>query len=403
MRAGISILIFLTVCINPAFPQGQKKPYQLFEQADREFNEGHLDTALTLVNECLKLNAGYFEAYPLRGSIKEQLGKFDEALTDFSIYLESFPDNPEVLMNRGTLRYKIGFLQQAKEDFRHLLNVPPPKTTNSLLFKQRVDVRDTKPIITIDGKNHNPYVYNYLGLIEMKAKNPRLAIAYFDSAITFDNKDPDFYVNRGLSKEAINDTTAITDYDIALHLQPDHALARHNMAAFVAKHSNTSLEERLTNTIRTDSTLLYPYLERAQDRYARGDYLGALADYDHALATDEDNIEILLGRALTKEKLNDLKGAFSDYTAAIELKEDYAKAWLNRGNLLLKMNRHADAIEDYNVALVYYHDYPSAYYNRAMAKARLKNLDEACIDLKHAEELGMIVDEKVKSKVCVNR
>jgi tetratricopeptide (TPR) repeat protein len=403
MKAGISIVILLFAFLNPAFAQGKRKPYQLFEQADREFNNGNLDTALSLVDECIKVNAGYMEAYPLRGSIKEQLGKFDEALTDYSIYLERFPDRPEVLMNRGALRYKIGFLEQAKEDFRHLLNVAPPEETNSLLFKQRMDVRDRKPIITIHGKNHNPYVYNYLGLIELKAKNPRLAIAYFDSAINIDNKEPDFYVNRGLSKEVINDTTALTDYDIALHLHPDHALARHNLAAYEAKHSTTSLEERLTNTIQADSTLLYPYLERAQDRYARGDFEGALTDYNHALASDGNNIEILLGRGLTKEKLNDLKGAFSDYTAAIDLKEDYAKAWLDRGNLLLKMSRYADAIEDYNVALVYYNDYAPAYYNRAMAKARLNNFDEACVDLKHAEQLGMTVDEKVKSKVCVNR
>jgi tetratricopeptide (TPR) repeat protein len=398
MRLSISVFIFLTAFLS-AFSQSLK-PYQLLEKAEQEFNAGNLQNALTLIDECLQINAGYMEAYPLRASIKEQLGKPDEALVDYSIYLDRFPDNPEVLMNRGALRYKIGFLDQAKEDFRHLLQVAPVGETNSLLFKKGMSVGDPKPIISTHQKTHNPYVYNYLGLIELKAKNPRLAIAYFDSAISVENTDPDFYVNRGLCKEAIDDSTAISDYDIALHLQPDHILAKHNLAAYQAKHSTTTLEERLTNTIATDSSLLYPYLERAQDRYARRDYRGALADYNHALVSDPGNIEILLGRGLTKEKLDDLEGAFSDYTAAIELKENYAKAWLNRGNLLLKMNRYEDAIEDYNVALIYYHDFPSAYYNRGMAKARLSSFIDACVDLKHAEQLGMTIDEKVKSKVC---
>jgi tetratricopeptide (TPR) repeat protein len=74
--------------------------------------------------------------------------------------------------------------------------------------------------------------------------------------------------------------------------------------------------------------------------------------------------------------------------------------WLSRGNVLLKLERYHDAIEDYNVALVYRDDYASAYYNRGLAKLKLKRDPEACLDFKRAQDLGMEVDTKLRSKAC---
>ena len=394
----ITILMLTVFCAESQ--EKPKKPFQLFEEAERVYNDGDYQKALTLLNACLQLNAGYMEAYTLRGAVKEMLKDYDGALTDYSIYLDRYPDQPEALMSRGVLRFTIGFYDQAKEDFRRLLHTSP-KETNAVFLRRGMSVDDRNPVVTTSGGGHNSYVYNYLGLIELKQEKPRLAIAYFDSAIRVDKRDADFYVNRGIAKETLGDTTAITDYDHALSLHPEHALARHNLEAYQAKiHAIASREERLTHTITADSTLLYPYLERAQERFANGDYNGAIVDYNKSLTMDSENIEIWLGRGLAREKLNDLEGAFSDYTKAIDLRENYAKAWLNRGNVLLKMNRYEDAIEDYNVALIYYSDYASAYFNRAIAKVKLKKFDEACTDLKHAEAYGLKIDEKLKRSIC---
>jgi tetratricopeptide (TPR) repeat protein len=161
-----------------------------------------------------------------------------------------------------------------------------------------------------------------------------------------------------------------------------------------------SVEERLGMTIEADSTMLYPYLERAQQRFEAGYFEGALDDYNQAAEMAPDNFEILFARGLTKEKLKNYEGALSDYTKAITLKEDYPKAWLSRGNVLMKLEKYDEAIEDYNVALVYEADYPFAFYNRGMAKVKLKKNAEACSDFKRAEELGMKVDAKIKSKIC---
>lgn len=398
-KTGLIVFFFFTVTL--AWSQEKpKKPLQLFEEAEAAFNNGNFKESLILLNDCLKINAGFMEAYLLRAGAKEQLKDMDGALTDYSIYLDKYPTNADGLVSRAVLRYKIGYYEQAKEDFLKLLTISSEETT-SIFFKQGMSVDDKNPMMTTTNQRHGAFVYNYLGLIESKLKNHAMAIHYLDSAIRIEAKEPDYFVNRGLAKETLNDSTAISDYENALKLNPNHTLASHNLDALKSKKlNNTSLEDRLTKTIEVDSTMLYPYLERAQQRYESGYFKGALDDYNQAISMDSSDIEIWFARGLTKEKLKDYQGAFSDYTKAIDLKENYGKAWLSRGNVLLKLDRYNDAIEDYNVALVYQADFAPAYYNRAMAKVKLKKNAEACIDFKKAEELGMKVENKIKAKIC---
>lgn len=404
MRLTAIFLLFFTIMVmTDAFSQAKpKKPYTLFEEAESAFRDNNLSDALELLNQCLKADPGYLDAYAMRGSVRELLNDNDGALTDYSIYLEQFPDRSEVLMSRAILRYKIGFFDQAKDDFHRILVLPPPGETNSILYKKGMSVDEKNPMITMSPQGtHTSYVLNYLGLTEAKLKNYVQAKNHLDSAILFNPGEADYFVNRGLVKESLNDSTAAMDYDAALKLNPNHVLAKHNLKAYQSKKAQTqNLEERLSQTIAADSTMLYPYLERAQQRYESKYYEGAYEDYSMALEIDSMNVEIWLGRGLAREKMKDYKGAFSDYTRAIDLKENFAKAWLNRGNVLLKMERYADAVEDYTVSLLYFPDYSLAFYNRAIAKAKLKNYTEACADLTRAEELGMKVEKKVKDKTC---
>jgi tetratricopeptide (TPR) repeat protein len=394
------------ICLFTVFAVGQdkiKKASILYELAESAFIESKYSEALELLDQCIRQSPDYMEAYALRGTVREQLKDLDGALTDYSIYLDKFPDNKEVLLNRGLIRYRVGFFQQAKEDFTYLLKLPPSAETNSIFYKQSMSVGDKNPMMTMTAYgNHRSYIYNYLGLTETKLKAYSQAKIDFDSAIRLNPREPDYFVNRGLAKQSMNDSTAQADFQRALSINPNHTLAKHNLSALEAKRlKSMSTEDRLSQTIEADSTMLYPYLERAQQRFESKYYQGAIDDYNRALEIDSSNAEIWMGRGLSRERLKDFKGAFSDYTKAIELKNDFAKGWLNRGNVLVKLERYEDAIEDYSVALIYSPAYSLAFYNRAMAKVKLKRNDEACTDLNQAESLGMKVDGKVKNKVCI--
>jgi tetratricopeptide (TPR) repeat protein len=397
--------ILLLIVVLQAFSQGRTpRSFEPYERAESEYNSGNYENALSLVDEFLKENPGYFDAYSLRGSIKEMLKDLNGALTDYSIYLEHFPENRDILLNRAVINYRIGFFAASRDDFNKLLLLPSSGETNSIFYRKNMSMDDKNPMMTMTGQNsHRSYLFNYLGLTEAKLKNLEQAKIHFDSAIRLDTTEPDYLVNRGLIKEALKDSTAFSDYEAALRINPNHTLAKHNLTAFHAKKDQTlSPEDRLTETLEADPTMLNAYLERAQQRYESKYYAGAEEDYTNAIEIDPMDVEIWLGRGLAREKQKNYKGAFSDYTHAIELKENFAKAWLNRGNVLLKMERYEDAVEDYSVALIYYPDFSAAYFNRGIANMKLKKDDEACKDVNRAKELGMEIDEKLKSKVCNN-
>jgi tetratricopeptide (TPR) repeat protein len=372
-------------------------PKKLYEQGQEAHDAGNYKLALDYFNRCLKEDPGFTEAYFTRGSTREQLRDLAGANTDYSIYLEMKPDQPEVLLCRATVAYQLGHYEQAKGDFLKLLTLPLGET-QAILFNQSPSVSGGNQIVTTQSAI-KPQIFNYLGLVETKLGNYKEAINWLDSAIELQRKEADYFVNRGIAKEGMNDTTAMQDYKTAVLLRPDHTVARHNIAVLKRKKGET-IDNDLEQAIESDSSMLYPYLARAYQRMEGGYYKGALEDYDRALQIEDRDPEIWLSRGQVREKLNDLKGAFSDYTKAIELNEKFEKAWLNRGNVLSKQGRNEDAIQDYTVAITFNPDYSYAYYNRAIAKQKLKQAAEACQDLQKAESLGMEVAEKVKKEIC---
>jgi tetratricopeptide (TPR) repeat protein len=372
---------------------------RLYEQGEAAHNAGNYKLALEYLNRCLKESPGFADAYFTRGSTREQLRDLSGANTDYNIYLELKPDQPEALLSRATVRYQLGLYDQAKTDFLRLLTLPPGET-QTIFYNRSASTSGSNQIMTAQG-NIKPQILNYLGLVETKLSHYKEAITWLDSAIQLNPKQADYYVNRGIAKEGVNDTTAMQDYETAITLQPDHTVALHNIAVFKRKKGETvSMEDDLEKAIESDSSMLYPYLERAYQRMEGGYFKGALEDYNQALEIQNKDPEIWLNRGHVKEKLNDFKGAYSDYTKAIELDEKFDKAWLNRGNVLSKQGRLEDAIEDYTVAITFNPEYAAAFYNRAIARQKAKQFAEACQDLQKAETLGLAVDEKMKKEIC---
>jgi len=339
------------------------------------------------------------EAYYARGSAREQLNDPAGALTDYSIYLEKHDDDTEAHLARGILHFRQGHFDLAKDDFVTLLTLPF-KPTNTVFYRQSPSSRGTDQIMTVQSGG-KAYLLNYIGLCESKLKHFPTAIHYFDSALLLEPKGADYYVNRGIAKEGLGDTTARADYLKALALDPTHGIAQHNLSVLKSKKGDkAAAEDMLSEMIDGDSTMRYAYIQRGYQRLEAGYYKGAAEDYTEALRLDATDPELFMARGITREKLKDYEGALSDYTKAIDLRENMEKAWLNRGNVLSKLNRLGDAIEDYTVAITYAPDFAAAFYNRGIAHYKLKHYTEACTDVTRAEQLGFKADAKMKQRVC---
>jgi len=400
IRSLIRVAVVLSMALaHSALAQDRVNPKLLYEEAQRAHDAGRYGEALMLLNQCLKTDPGMMEAYYARGSAREQLNDPAGALTDYSIYLEKHADDTEAHLARGILHFRQGHFDLAKDDFVALLTLPF-KPTNTVFYRQSSTTRGTDHIMTVQSGG-KAYLLNYIGLCESKLKHFTTAISYFDSALMLEPKGADYYVNRGIAKEGLGDTTARADYMKALTLDPTHGIAQHNLSVIKSKKGDkAAAEDLLSDMIEGDSTMRYAYVQRGYQRLEAGYYKGAAEDYTEALKLDASDPELYLARGIAREKMKDNEGAFSDYTKAIDLRESMEKAWLNRGNVLSKLNRLGDAIEDYTVAITYAPDFAAAFYNRGIAHYKLKHYTEACTDVTRAEQLGFKADAKMKQRIC---
>jgi len=351
---------------------------------------------------CLHEDPMYTDAYYSRAIVHEHFDSLNSALVDYNIYLEFRPDHHEALFSRAQVRMRLNQNALAKDDLLKLRAMPPGPTT-TVFFRQDAYTGAVDKVFTSKSSDKG-YIFNALGMVDMKMENYEDAIQYFDSALVASPNDPDVLVNRGTAREKKADTTgAIADFQKALFYNPQHAIAKHNLGAISKGKNIEKLDLKLLDeAIEENPNMPFAYAERAYVNLQKGEFAKALKDYDRAILLDRKEPEYFLNRGLIKEKLKDLQGAYSDYTSAIKLKEGFEKAWLNRGNLLARLGKLNEAVEDYSVAIVHSPDYASAYFNRAMVLNRLHQRDLACKDLQTAERLGSKIDPKAWKSVCGN-
>ncbi len=395
----ITFCILLLLSFEAIAQNQKKKPASFFFQKGEEaMDVQSYKTALAHFNECLRLDPYYMEAYFYRAQVRENMGDSRGALTDFNIYLESKPQNTEALFQRAMLRYEYSQWAMAREDFLKLLTTPKGETRSVFIATDR---EIGTPIITTQS-NMTPSILNYLGLVDSKMKNYSRAVKYLDSAIRLDHKNAEFFINRGWAYQEMSDTIRATDdYNKALALNSESSVARYNLAVLSAKKGNLKeVEKLLTEAIERNPQAAVYYAGRAICYTAQGDFVKAISDYTSSIHFDNSNSDVWLRRGILKHKLKDLNGALADFTQSIKLKDDNEKTWMCRGNLMMELKRTKEAIEDFTIASTLKPEFGLAYYSRAIAYQRGGNLKDACDDLKRAQDLGLVIDEKLKAIVC---
>jgi tetratricopeptide (TPR) repeat protein len=401
IRHGKHIVVFflLALLTSSVSAQDRRIAQHHFESGERAYLGGQYEQALQEYTRGLAIDPGYYEAYPARAQVRERLHDWQGAVTDYNIYLDAFPENGEARFGRALARYQAEQYALAAEDLRLLLKTPASGETQFIFYRQSLE-GGTDRIITAQGGIRD-YLYNYLGLAESKLGNHDVALACFDSAIRLNPREPDYYVHRALTLQETGDNEgARSDYEYALRLNPNHALAYYNLSTLVREMGGMDAEKMLDDAIENNPSLPYAWMERGYYRLERGDYRGALHDYNKAVQLSPKEAEAWLNRGLAKEKLKDFSGAYEDYTKAISLIPQFEKAWLCRANVLTKMQRLEEAVEDYTVAILYDPDYGLAWLNRAIVNHRLGRNDAACADVEKATALGVQGTGKLRQAAC---
>ena len=199
-----------------------------------------------------------------------------------------------------------------------------------------------------------------LSLIKnMKASQDALAPGEQPPELTADD-----FVSSGNAYFAAGDyERALTDYDQALVVRPDHPEA-----------------------IMNRGSALY--------RLGRPDR--ALEAFDKALTLRPDHPAMLMNRGSALTGLGRHEEALQAYDQALAVRADHPETIMGRGNVLGRLGRREEALQAYDQALALRANHPSTLYNRACMFSLWEKPAEALEDLRRAIEGNSMYRQKAR-------
>ncbi len=153
-------------------------------------------------------------------------------------------------------------------------------------------------------------------------------------------------------------------------------------------------------SIEGDSLDLQSYYFRGKTKMIFEDMHGAMKDYNTVLDINPEYADAYYERGNVKSHLQDYYGAIEDYGVAISLNPNLVEAYYHRGQARRELEAYKDAINDFTKIIELNPKGKDAYYLRGIIKIERGLLQEGCLDLSKAGELGDLKAYEVIRNVC---
>jgi tetratricopeptide (TPR) repeat protein len=311
----------------PANPPAQLTAADLYLQGVQFTIEGKNQEALNALNQSIKMQPNYAEAYAERGLVYLELEDYRMALENYNQAIRLDSKQWHAYNNRAIAKFHLNDLQGAIADY-----------DQALKLKER------------------PAFYYNRGNTYSRLGNSQRAIADYDRALQLNPKYANAYRNRGNLRNSLGQTqAAMTDYNQAIQLTPNNALA---------------------------------LAERGAAKVNLQDFQGGLADFNAAIKANPQLFIAYVGRGAAHNALKNPQAAIADYTEAIRLKPGQAITYFSRGFGRLEIKDYPGAMADYNQALKIDPELVQAYYFRGLLKGIMGDLPGATADLERTADLA---------------
>ena len=334
------------------------------------------------------------EMLRLRAVVESASGDLDAADRDLKEALSLAPGNVNSLMNLGSLLWKMGQKDAARDTFTKILEVD----------------------------HNNRQALSSLGYLARDRGDSKLAETYFQRAIAAHPKDFAPYLALGdLYTAERKFQPAETNYESAYQRMPDNALVIAGGANAALEAHNIDLAERWLERASAKANTS-SQVKRERERYLtfKGDYaesaklgyevidklpndregvvylaydLYYLGRYDDALrlvtkyepivANDKD-LPLIAGNVHAHK--GDLNAALKDFTLALERDPKMATGYVNRGFVLNDLRQPGQAARDFQTALQFESNSGEAHLGLAFADLQLHHPRPALTQLDAAQK-----------------
>lgn len=286
------------------------------------------DAALRAYDRALKLRPGAAYVLTRRGETLFNLGRHEEALTDFGEAIRSNPRFTDAYLNRLQIWL-------ARRDWLRALD--------DIAQVQRLDTKDVR-------------VWTSLAFVRMNLNHLVEALIACREAIRLDSGCARAYFLRA----AIHDKAA--------------------------RYSEALVD--LNKAIQLDPQVSQGHLYRAQLRIRRGDFTGAASDIKIAerQAPDDVDVQALPGDLLAAQR--NYQGAVEAYSNAIRGNILAAKLYAARAACYVQLGSLLPALDDCNFALRFQPDLADSYRWRGAVYCKQQKWEAALADLDKYLQLG---------------
>jgi tetratricopeptide (TPR) repeat protein len=335
------------------------------------------------------------EMLRLRAAVESASGNLDAANRDLKEALSLAPGNVNSLMNFGTLQWKLGQKDAARETFTRVL----------------------------DRDKNNRQALSALGYLARDAGDTKLAETYFTRGVAAHPKDFAFYLALGdLYTAERNFRSAEANYENAYQRMPTHALIVAGGANAAIEAHNLDLAERWLGRAN-DKMNTNPQVQREHERYLtfKGDYaeaatlgynviaklpsdregvvylaydlyyLGRYKDalelvqkYEPILPKDKD-LPLIAGNVYVHD--GDREAALKSFSQALDLDPRMATGYVNRGFVLNDLKQASKGSKDFQTALRLDPGYGEAHLGLAYAYLQLHRPKPALTQLEAAQKI----------------
>lgn len=157
--------------------------------------------------------------------------------------------------------------------------------------------------------------------------------------------------------------------------------------AFMIVHVRTPQTLLRQASVSTSQISAEGSYEQGTDKIQRGDYQGAIEDYNQVLRTNPQDADTYHNRGIARSESGDHAGAIEDYDQALQINPQDADAYYNRGVAQYSLKDSQGAIDDWNQALKINPNLAEAYGDRGFVRAELGDKTGAVADLQKAAKL----------------
>lgn len=350
------------------------------------FEAGQYDNAIVRLNAALNsaASAGLALVLPTiyinRGRASANLGRFDQAIQDYTKSLQLAPSGIGNYQELGRVYFSMGRFDEAIEYLDKFIAFKPKDKSG---FYDRGLAYLRKATTGAMDRATDPR-QRMLGLAE----------GNFSATLEIDKVDAAAFNNRGLARLALHkQALAIEDFGRAIELRKNFVEAYENRGRVYAEARDWKRAiDDYSSAIRFSPGESVAYAGRGTTYASQGDFDHAIRDFSQVLSREPGNIPTLFNRGTAYSRLaiqwpaadrrrgDAFDNAIRDFSQVIIRQYADPNVYYNVANLFMEIGETGAAIVNFGEAIRLKPDFGAAYYNRGLAYKRLSQFDSARSD-----------------------